>query len=79
MFVIIGIVVVLVAVLGGFAIEGGPFLVLMQYAEFLIIIGASAGALLILTPGKLLGKIFKKLTGAFGGNKVNKDTYLKFR
>ncbi len=76
MFVIIGIVVVLVAVLGGFAIEGGPFLVLMQYAEFLIIIGASAGALLILTPGKLLGKIFKKLTGAFGGNKVNKDTYL---
>ncbi|MCL4509554.1 MAG: flagellar motor stator protein MotA [Bacteroidetes bacterium] len=76
MFVIIGIVVVLVAVLGGFAIEGGPFLVLMQYAEFLIIIGASAGALLISTPGKLLGKIFKKLTGAFGGNKVNKDTYL---
>ena len=59
MFVIIGIVIVLVAVLGGFAIEGGPFLVLMQYAEFLIIAGASVGALLISTPGKLLGKIFR--------------------
>ena len=76
MFVIIGIVVVLVAVLGGFAIEGGRFLVLMQYAEFLIIIGASTGALLISTPGKLLGKIFKKISGVFGGNKTNGDTYL---
>jgi len=75
-FVIIGIVIVLVAVLGGFAIEGGPFLVLMQYAEFLIIAGASVGALLISTPGKLLGKIFKKITGAFKGSKTNKQAYL---
>jgi len=75
-FVIIGIVIVLVAVLGGFAIEGGAFLVLMQYAEFLIIIGASAGALLISTPGKLLGKIFKKVSGTFKSGKVTKLTYL---
>jgi len=76
MFVIIGIVVVLIAVLGGFAIEGGPFLVLMQYAEFLIIIGASAGALLISTPGKLLGKIFKTILGAFKGKSANSESYL---
>ncbi|MCL5267697.1 MAG: flagellar motor stator protein MotA [Bacteroidetes bacterium] len=76
MFVIIGIVLVLVAVLGGFALEGGPFLVLMQYSEFLIIIGASVGALLISTPGKLLGKILKKLIGVFKGVKVSKAVYL---
>ncbi len=76
MFVIIGIVVVLVAVLGGFAIEGGPFLVLIQYAEFLIIIGASIGALLISAPGKLLGKLFKKVTGVFAGSKANSALYL---
>ncbi len=76
MFVIIGIAIVLVAVLGGFAIEGGPFLVLIQYAEFLIIIGASIGALLISAPSKLLTKILKKLTGAFQGNKVNSGAYL---
>ena len=76
MFVIIGIVVVLVAVLGGFAIEGGPFLVLMQYAEFLIIIGASIGALLISTPGKLLGKIFKKTLGALTGKKTDSKIYI---
>lgn len=76
MFVIIGVAIVLIAVLGGFAMEGGSFLVLMQYAEFLIIIGASTGALLISTPGKLLGKILKKIGGAFKGNKTDKDTYL---
>jgi len=75
-FVIIGIVIVLVAVLGGFAIEGGPFLVLMQYAEFMIIIGASAGALLISTPGKLLGKIFKRISISIKGVKVDTSTYL---
>jgi len=76
MFVIIGIIVVIVAVLGGFAIEGGPFLVLMQYAEFLIIVGASIGMLLISTPSKLIGKIIKSLSGLFSGNKITKETYL---
>ena len=76
MFVIIGIVLVLVAVLGGFALEGGPFLVLIQYSEFLIIVGASVGALLISTPGKLLGKIIKKLVGVFKGAKVSQTLYL---
>ena len=76
MFVIIGIVLVLVAVLGGFALEGGPFLVLIQYSEFLIIVGASVGARLISTPGKLLGKIIKKLVGVFKGAKVSQTLYL---
>lgn len=76
MFVIIGIIVVIVAVLGGFAIEGGPFLVLMQYAEFLIIVGATIGMLLISTPSKLIGKIIKSLTGIFSGSKISKEMYL---
>ncbi len=76
MFVIIGIVVVLAAVLGGFAIEGGPFLVLIQYAEFIIIVGASIGALLISTPRKLLTKIIKKVTGTLKGGKIDQTLYL---
>lgn len=76
LFVIIGIILVVVAVLGGFAIEGGPFLVLMQYSEVIIIVGASIGALLISAPGKLLGKILKSLIGTFKGAKVNRDAYL---
>lgn len=76
MFVIIGVVVVIVAVLGGFALEGGPFLVLMQFAEFLIIGGAAIGALLISAPANLLKKILEKILASFKGTSVNKQNYL---
>ena len=78
MFVIIGAVVVLGSILGGFALEGGPFLVLMQVAEFIIIGGAAAGALLISTPPKLLGRIKNKVICSLKGNNKNtKEVYLQ--
>ena len=46
MFAIIGIVLVFGAVLAGFLMEKGHVAVLVQPAEFLIIIGAAAGTLL---------------------------------
>ena len=54
MFVIIGFVVVIVSVLGGFWEAGGPFLVLIQPAEFMIIGGAGLGALLASAPKNVL-------------------------
>ena len=78
MFVIIGAVVVLLSILGGFALEGGPFLVLMQVAEFIIIGGAAAGALLISTPPRIMKKIVNRLIGSLkGNNKITKETYLQ--
>lgn len=50
MTVVLGSIVVLVSVLGGFMWAGGPPLVLFQPAEFLIIGGAAIGALVISTP-----------------------------
>src|SRR5262249_6711894 len=50
MLALIGIAVVTVSVLLGFVLEGGPLLVLLQPAEFMIIGGAAAGSLLIATP-----------------------------
>ncbi len=47
MFTLIGIVVVLAAVIGGFAVEKGPLQVLFQPAEFMIIFGAVLGAFFI--------------------------------
>jgi chemotaxis protein MotA len=76
MFAIIGIVVVIGSVLGGFALEGGPFLVLLQVAEFLIIGGAAVGALLISTPPKLLSKIIQRIVSVLKGSKITRDTYL---
>jgi len=75
-FVLIGGMLVLGAVLGGFAMEGGPFLVLMQIAEFLIIGGSALGALLISTPAKTLKKIIERVLGALKGSSVSKATYL---
>jgi chemotaxis protein MotA len=57
MFVIIGIGVVLVSVLGGFLLEGGNFLVLMQWSEFIIILGSATGALVVATPKTTLAKM----------------------
>ena len=76
MFVIIGIVVVIGAVLGGFGLEGGPFLVLMQEAEFLIIGGSALGALLISAPAKTLKLIITKVLGTLKGSSISKQTYL---
>jgi len=76
MLAIVGILVVLLSVLGGYLIEGGSFLVLMQFAEFIIIGGAAAGALLISTPPKLLKKILNRILLIFKKSKVEKETYL---
>uniref|UniRef100_A0A7V4G7A2 Flagellar motor stator protein MotA n=1 Tax=Desulfobacca acetoxidans TaxID=60893 RepID=A0A7V4G7A2_9BACT len=64
MFVIIGMVVVTVSVVGGFLLAGGHILVLLQWAEFIIIGGAAAGALLISTPKTTLTKIIKYILGS---------------
>jgi len=76
MFVIIGCVVVIGSVLGGFLIEGGPLLVLMQFVEFIIIGGAAVGALLISTPAGLLKKIVRRVLGSFKGNNSRSQMYL---
>jgi chemotaxis protein MotA len=76
MFVIIGAVVVLGSVIGGFLLEGGPFLVLMQFVEFLIIGGAALGALLISAPQSLLKAIIGKIIGTLKGSAISRQTYL---
>ncbi|MGV8118421.1 MAG: flagellar motor stator protein MotA [Candidatus Xenobiia bacterium LiM19] len=78
MLVIIGFIVVIVAVLGGFLMEGGVLLVLFQPAEFIIIGGAALGALLVSSPPDLMKKIFSKVLNAFkpAKKKVDKKFYL---
>jgi len=50
MFAIIGILVVLGAVIGGFMMEHGPIRVLIQPSEAIIICGAALGTLLVANP-----------------------------
>jgi len=76
MFAIIGIVVVFGAVIGGFLMEKGPLLVLMQPAELLIIVGAGLGTLLVANPVHILKGIISGLLAVLSGSKFTKARYL---
>jgi chemotaxis protein MotA len=76
-FAIIGAVVVLGGVVGGFAIEGGPVLLLIQPAELLIIGGAAVGSLLIATPLKVLKGLASRLPGVVKGVGPSRASYLE--
>jgi chemotaxis protein MotA len=76
MFSIIGIVVVIGAVIGGYLMEHGNMKVLVQPAELVIIGGAAIGTLLIANPLPVIISILKGIAGAFGSSKYNKDLYL---
>jgi chemotaxis protein MotA len=73
MLLIIGVVVVLASVAGGYLMEGGQPLVLNQPAEFVIIGGASVGSLLIGTPPSVLKRLLGQLTKLFGSGATKAD------
>ena len=76
MFAIVGIVLVFVAVIGGFLMEKGQIAVLLQPAELLIIAGAGLGTLLVANPLHILKGIVAGLLGVLRGSKLGKDRYL---
>src|ERR1019366_2056075 len=76
MFAIIGIVVVIGAIMGGYLMEHGNIKVLLQPAELLIIGGAGMGTLLIANPLHILKHIAGGLPGVFKGSKFSKQWYL---
>lgn len=76
MFSIIGIIVVLGAIVGGYLMEHGNMLVLLQPAELIIIGGAAIGTLLIANPLPVVIGVGKGILGAFGSSKFSKSFYL---
>jgi chemotaxis protein MotA len=76
MFVIVGFVVVFGAVIGGFLMEKGPLLVLMQPSELVIIGGAAIGTLLVSNPVRVIKKIGTNLIRVMGGSKFSKQQYI---
>jgi chemotaxis protein MotA len=76
MFAIIGILLVFGAVIGGFLMEKGHLAVLMQPAEFLIIVGAALGTLLIANPLHTLKSIFGGVLSIFGKSHYGEQRYV---
>ncbi len=76
MFAILGILVVIGAVLGGFLMEKGNLLVLVQPAELLIIGGAALGTMLVGNPLHILKGIASGLSSVFGRSPYTRQRYL---
>lgn len=75
MFLIIGIIIVLGCVVGGFLMIQGPLGVLLQPSEFVVIGGAALGAMLAANPPKLLKMLLAKIPVALKGSPYNKISY----
>lgn len=76
MFALIGTLVVIGAVVGGYLLEQGHIRVLMQPAELLIIGGAAVGTLLIGNPPRILKRIIQSFKGIISGSKFNQARYV---
>ncbi len=76
MFVLIGWVVVLGSVLGGFLFAGGHIAGLIQPAELIIIGGAALGAFIVANNPKVIKAVFKALPTLLKGSKYSKALYL---
>ncbi|MBE03162.1 flagellar motor stator protein MotA [Marinobacter lutaoensis] len=76
MLLIIGSIVVLASVLGGFVLHGGNLLVLWQPTEVLIIFGAALGSFVIANPVHTVKETFAKCLRLLTGSPYNKAYYM---
>lgn len=74
---LIGYLIVIGSVFGGFAMANGPMHILMQPIEFLIILGCAFGAFVIATPTALIKDAGKEMAALFKSNKYDKETYIQ--
>jgi len=77
MFVIIGYIVVLGSVLGGFVMAGGHIAALLQPLELLMIGGAAVGAFLVGNSMEVIKATSKAIPTLFKNNKYNKSFYME--
>jgi len=66
----------MVCLLVGFTMAGGRIMAMVHPAEYITIVGASFGAMLISAPKKIIKMIFAALLGVFKGHKLGKAVYL---
>ncbi|MGA2552840.1 MAG: flagellar motor stator protein MotA [Burkholderiaceae bacterium] len=77
MFAIIGTLILVGSVFGGFAMAGGHLAALAQPLELLMIGGAALGAFVAGNPLKVIKATMGSLPSTFGGSKYSKDMYMQ--
>ncbi len=76
MLVIVGYIVVVVSVFGGFALAGGHLAALFQPLELLMIGGGAGGAFMVGNNAKAIKATMKALPTVFKGSKYTKAMYM---
>jgi chemotaxis protein MotA len=77
MFFIIGAVVVVVSVVGGYLAQGGHLEVLIQPFEVVIIVGAAVGGFIIANPKSVIKGAIGGLGKILKGARYNKNSYVQ--
>jgi chemotaxis protein MotA len=77
MFVLVGYIVVVAAVFGGFALAGGHLAALLQPVELLMIGGGAIGAFFVGNSPKAVKATLKAFPNVFKGSKYSKDIYME--
>ena len=77
MFAIIGILIVFGAIIGGYLMEHGNLMVLVQPAELLIIGGAAVGTILVANPLPIVISMAKGLLGILKPSRFTTKFYLE--
>ncbi|MEN6437685.1 MAG: flagellar motor stator protein MotA [Syntrophobacter sp.] len=77
MFVIIGIVIVISSVLGGYMMEHGNLSLLVQPAELVIIFGAALGGFVIASPLKVIIAVKSGVLRMFSSKVYTRDDYVE--
>ena len=77
MIVILGLIVVVGSVLTGFSMAGGHFHALVHPSEIVTIGGSALGALIVMSPKKVLMDLIHGLIHAIKGSPFNKHAYVQ--
>src|SRR5262245_14745054 len=75
MVILVGCIVVMACVLGGFTLSGGHVGALIHPAELLTIGGASLGAMVVMAPVKVLKDLMKGILQALKGSPFTRKAY----
>jgi chemotaxis protein MotA len=75
MIVILGALIVIGSVLGGFMMAGGHPLALMHLSELVIIGGAALGAMVLMSPKKVLIDLTRQVISTLKGSPYSKRSY----
>jgi chemotaxis protein MotA len=77
MIALIGMAVVFLAVFGGFLLEHGNILVLLQPAEVLIVCGASLGIVIVANPPAVIRKVLRQAGRIFRASPYTQAYFLR--